>query len=880
MDGEVRVGQPHTGEGEHGTIEGVLIVQADGAVTAASASLTELAGGALGAHFAAWLCQADQEPAREAWAAFLRAGAPCRFSATLKHGLAVQLIFSALAPTEGGVIVVRPAPPAPEHSGARLSALYQVGLAIASLDVDEVLRVVHRQLSELMDTSTFYIALYDSETGDIRFSMAYDCGEPLEPFTANAAGTLVGWVVEHQRPVVLYDAHRQEPPVPFSLRGSPMRSIIIVPMSVGRHPVGVLSVQSHEPEAFSDDDVVLVEAVASQTAVAIRNAQLYDETVRHLAALEALHQTSLSLTFSPDPIVALQRVAQTAKDLVGSEWLCVAMTDEQGEPLRRVGIGPTNALFDPASDLPAQQWSGALLSLLDIAGRAAVRDGKPVLAPDVSAHPLFANADTAGVGALAVFPLQRTDRALGVFGAAYDAPRTFRDVDIRLLHLLADQAATALENATNYQETQDRLAEVMVLYDLAKQTTSSLKLEDVLQTVVSTLRQVFSVRGASIALVDERTNELVIHTAAGIEAHWKETARLKVGEGVSAKVAETGESNNVPDTLAEPGFIFFDRSVRSLIAVPLRSHDRVIGTLTLDSNRPHAFTEAHERLLTIAASQVAVAIENAQLYQALQERAEKLQETNAKLEAAYAELQELNNLRNEMVANVTHELRNPLTFLKGYIGLIRDAELGPVTDEQIEALNVINEKTDSVARLISDIMSLERISPATLQLGHHDLNAIVARAVTDAQIVAATEGRQLTIGHELAPGALPVCVDLDRVNQVIGNLVNNAIRFTPDGGTITLVTRSPAEGEQVAQLTVRDTGVGIPADKLPHVFERFYQVDPTAGYRVGGAGLGLAIVQRIVEAHGGKVWAESAPGRGSAFTLTLPIASEYEPPDA
>ncbi|MCZ7546546.1 MAG: cell wall metabolism sensor histidine kinase WalK [Anaerolineae bacterium] len=227
-----------------------------------------------------------------------------------------------------------------------------------------------------------------------------------------------------------------------------------------------------------------------------------------------------------------------------------------------------------------------------------------------------------------------------------------------------------------------------------------------------------------------------------------------------------------------------------------------------------------------------------------------------------------------MVANVTHELRNPLTFLKGYIGLIRDGELGPVSGEQIEALNVINEKTDSVSRLISDILALERITPSSLHRERHNLIDIVARAVSDAKVGLLTEGRSLTLTHEPGSDAILVDIDKDRINQVIYNLITNAVKFTRDGGAITVATHPPKGDIRFARVTIRDTGIGIAPDKLAYVFERFYQVDPMVGYQQGGAGLGLAIVQRIVEAHGGRVWAESESGQGSTFTFTLPVVAD------
>jgi signal transduction histidine kinase len=420
--------------------------------------------------------------------------------------------------------------------------------------------------------------------------------------------------------------------------------------------------------------------------------------------------------------------------------------------------------------------------------------------------------------------------------------------------------ALSIDAAHHYQETQRRLREMTALYEVAKDSAFSLELETILTNVLKTLRELFGCRGASLALLDEETNEIVIRSAVGLDDRWREAARLKVGEGISGKVVETGQPIYVPDTAKEPEFIYFDPNLRSLIVVPLRYRDRVTGALSLDSYTPNAFTAEDERLLTIAAAQVAVAIENARLHTALQDRA-------AKLERANAELEELNELRNELIANVSHDLRSPLTFLRGYIGLILDEALGPITSQQIEAMNVIQEKTDAVERLIDDIMKMERITASSLQRSHQNLNDIAERAVTDALF--GLGERDLLLECKPAQAPLPVDIDRERINQALSNLINNAVKFTPDGGRITVETGQTDAGE--AMLSVVDTGIGISKEAQKHVFERFYRGDR---HSRESTGLGLSIVKRIVEAHGGRVWVESEPGVGSIFTFALPIAGQ------
>jgi signal transduction histidine kinase len=376
---------------------------------------------------------------------------------------------------------------------------------------------------------------------------------------------------------------------------------------------------------------------------------------------------------------------------------------------------------------------------------------------------------------------------------------------------------------------------------------------------VSSLKQVLGCRSVNIWLVSRDTQELEIFAAAGLQTKWKKEARLKWGEGIAGQVAATAKPIYVPDT-HDIDFIFFDSAVRSLLCVPLITHERVIGALAIDKDVPYAFTSDDERLLTIAAAQAAVAIENARLYEDLRERAKHL-------EQAYAELQKVDQLKDELVQNVSHELRTPLTFIKGYIDLLLEGDMGQINEKQRMSLAIVSEKTNAITRLVSDIMFLQQIEHESLQLANVDLADLAYKAVQGSRTATATA--HITLQEIIPPDLPPVRADRDRINQVFDNLIGNAIKFSPEGGIITVQVQ---EVDEKLQVSVSDSGIGIPEDKLGRVFERFYQVDGSATRKFGGAGLGLAIVRRIVEAHGGRIWVESQVGRGSTFSFTLPKA--------
>jgi signal transduction histidine kinase len=400
------------------------------------------------------------------------------------------------------------------------------------------------------------------------------------------------------------------------------------------------------------------------------------------------------------------------------------------------------------------------------------------------------------------------------------------------------------------------------LYTLAQRMTSSLDLNQMLDSVVVILRRVLNCRGCCIFLLDDNSGLLEIRAASGLKPEWQTQAKLRVGEGVSGRVAKQARPIYIADTHLVPDFITFDPEVRSLLAVPLITKGHVIGTLNVDDNQPNAFDFHEGQLLTIAAAQAATMIENARLYESLKERAHRLK-------LAYDELKELNRLKSEFIQNVSHELRTPLTFIRGYVDLLLEGSFGPLATEQADALRIVTNKTQALTRLVNDIISLQKAGMTSLDLAPVTLPELIHQSLRGAEAAAQEAG--LHFVTELAPELPPVMADRARLGQVLDNLVGNALKFTPPGGVISVALEDAGDFERVS---VTDTGIGIAPDKQGRVFDPFFQIDGSSTRRFGGVGLGLAIVKQIVEAHGGHVAVVSELDKGSTFFFTLP---KYRP---
>ncbi len=253
--------------------------------------------------------------------------------------------------------------------------------------------------------------------------------------------------------------------------------------------------------------------------------------------------------------------------------------------------------------------------------------------------------------------------------------------------------------------------------------------------------------------------------------------------------------------------------------------------------------------------------------EAVQENYRELEEKNKLLEDSFGKLKELDRLKSNFLATMSHELRTPLTSVIGYSEMMLEGLGGPLTVEQREYLQIIMEKGESLLQLITSILDITKIEAGRIRLvvSEVDVGQLMKDSVATVMPQARKKGLQLVCD----PGDLPrITCDREKLRQCLINLVNNAVKFTPQNGTITVAAEH--RGERLA-VQVMDTGIGISEDNQHKIFETFYQVDGSSTREYGGAGLGLAIVKSFVEAHGGEVKVSSKPDRGAVFTMLLPL---------
>jgi signal transduction histidine kinase/DNA-binding response OmpR family regulator len=261
----------------------------------------------------------------------------------------------------------------------------------------------------------------------------------------------------------------------------------------------------------------------------------------------------------------------------------------------------------------------------------------------------------------------------------------------------------------------------------------------------------------------------------------------------------------------------------------------------------------------------------------LKENVEQLEESNKKLAAVNEELKELDRMKSDLLANVSHELRTPLTAIKGYTDYILDRKLGAISEKQEKGLVVVQRNLDRLSKSINALLDFSRMDVGKITLSIHPFSLAQLVSQIGMTLRSELEKRRLQFEAEIEPELPQLIGDREKVSQVLENLVINAMKFTPEGGRITVAASRIVEGGRpAAQIRVSDTGIGIPRDQIGKIFIRFHQVDGSTTRRFGGVGLGLAIVKSILDAHGTQIVVESEEGRGTLFRFTLPILDKSE----
>jgi signal transduction histidine kinase len=377
-----------------------------------------------------------------------------------------------------------------------------------------------------------------------------------------------------------------------------------------------------------------------------------------------------------------------------------------------------------------------------------------------------------------------------------------------------------------------------------------LGLEDLLHELLGRIRESLAAETAAILLLTEDGKALVVRASHGLAEGPGEPVRVPLGRGVSGRVALSLEPMIVGDLTRDETIspVLARQGIQSLVAAPLLVEGRVIGVVHVGARTPHQFSGDDLRLLQLVAGRIALAIEHARLYQ---------------------EAQQAIRLRDEVLAFTSHDLKNLVAAIRLRVQFLQTLLEGPApdADRSVKELATVEAAAGKMLALIEELLDLARLElgqPLPLDPRPTDLVTLTQEVVDE--YVRAT--KKHTILLQTAQPALVGWWDTERLERVLRNLLDNAVKYSPSGGTITVTILQ--EGGSWAVVTVRDQGVGIPASDLPRIFERFRRGTNVVG-RIKGTGIGLSGARQILDQHGGSIEIDSKEGEGTTVTIRLPL---------
>jgi putative nucleotidyltransferase with HDIG domain len=527
----------------------------------------------------------------------------------------------------------------------QFAALHDVSLKVlAEIDLSEVLPIIVQQATHLLDAQAGAIDMLDPESQRLEMTVSWGYTKDYSGIRLALGEGVAGKVAQTREPLTVDDYAHWDGRVPEVDRRE-IQAALGVPLKRGNELMGVLTIDRRVAHPFDEDDVRLATLFANQAAIALDNARSLAASQKRVAELTALREISLQLTQSLDLSTVLDTIASSAVELVKASDAHIFLYDEDKEE------------FTFGTGVWAPDQEGEIFTEVRKNGLTAtvVGLGEPVVISQASADPLC--RDDWGLEAIAGFPLKQADMVLGVFNVAFLEPHTFDEDELRVLTLLADQAAVAIENARLYQETDRRLKESTILQELSRLVSSSLEPARVFQTVVETLALGFGYSMVSIYTIEGEGLRL------GAEVGYEPSEVFDFipwDKGVIGRVARNGEAELLYDVTQDPDFLEAAPGVVSEICVPIKKDSEVLGVLNVESTASEPLTIADLNLISSMGHQVSVAIQNAQLYQAAQRELEERKRAEEELQQSFDRLRTtLEGTVNALAALA--EARDPYT---------------------------------------------------------------------------------------------------------------------------------------------------------------------------------------------------------------------------
>ena len=543
-------------------------------------------------------------------------------------------------------------------------------------------------------------------------------------------------------------------------------------------------------------------------------------------------------------VLILERPGGTGVfDLMASE----GFTPEQLSKL------DTDALKTELAELASGPWGAAVLDI-------------PSMSADEKRGEIFDLFKEEGFSCALLVPVKKEERVTGVLCLASKRRNLFREEYRDFYNAAGAEVSVALQNAIIYRELAAEHERLALLYRSAQDISEQTGIDALLDTLAREAAEAIGADSALIAFVEPGRDEFVWRGAYNLDLGLLEGIHMPLDKGLGGEVVgskravltEVGEEP--PEEVIRKDLLAGIFRGKKGIGVPLVSGDRILGVLTLQCPKELRVSDEDVFMLEAMGRHAGVGIENAMLYEETRLHLQAL-------EVAHEELMELDRLKSDFVSTVSHELRSPLAVIEGFARTLVEHFDRVDPDTEKESLEIILKKSTILEGLIANILDMSRIEAGKLEVRFEvlDLRELCRRVIGDQERMVEVHEIEL-----VAPDKeVKVVADPERVEVVLGNLMRNATKFSPEGGTVTISLR---EFGEMAEVSVTDEGIGVRREEQEKIFDRFYQVDSGENRAFPGTGLGLYITSELLRAMGGTIRVDSEPGKGSTFTFTLPLA--------
>ena len=730
---------------------------------------------------------------------------------------------------------------------------------------DALLKRATQLMKESLFPDNFGVLLYDEEEQVLYRHHTYHSGRHKKRDINIPLGAgICGHVAQSGQPVRLGDV-RQDPRY---MQADPQtRSELCVPLRTGAHLIGVVNVESSKLNAYSDVHERLLSTFAHQLATAIEKLRLFASTQANLSETQALYQVSRSLIAAKNLPDLLQAVVNSVSQALPADRTLLVTVDLQ---MRQV----IDYVLDELGDMHMPRvnfddlWQGLSGWVL--------RHQQPLLSEkghidERESAVMRERREQAGAGAIIVVPLRYRDKTLGTITAInrLEGPG-FTQRNVELMAAMANQAAVAIENARLFAETRRRAEELEVLGNLSASLRVAESAQEITTSLLTAAVELFNASVVAIMVPGEEPGTLVLAHSYGVPDVLKKFV-YELDESIHGHVFTSGKPYHSDNILQDPRAnrasqkVWREQPVQAQTAIyaPLRAGSQVAGVVSVMTSANEILEEDDLGLLTAMAEITGSALHRAGLMETLEQR---VAERTRELAAANERLQELDRLKSKFVSDVSHELRTPITSISLYLDLIERGS--PEHGERYWA--VLRKQAERLNQLIEDILSLSRLQMGKVDVSRAQitLDEVVEDILDMRRADFAAAGLLLDfVGNETLPSVL---AQPDMLGQVVDNLLSNALNYTTEG--VVRVRTYADEERKMACVAITDSGVGITDDDLPHIFERFYRGQYAAQSNIPGTGLGLTIVEEIVNLHHGQIEVTSAEGEGTTFRVWLPFA--------